>query len=97
MYPTRDVRGLVRFGIDLQEKDRNKLDSLDQNLASDFIIIDEGKKPELGVSAAMFFVGLLLLFWQVKRVAKPGPAAPQPPQSPMPPLQTPPGTPPSLP
>jgi hypothetical protein len=69
LFPRKDVKGLVRYGIDLNDKDRSKLASLSQNLAPDFIIINEGEKPNPGFSAAMLFIGLLLVGVQLKRLA----------------------------
>jgi hypothetical protein len=63
VFPERTVKGLVRFGIDLNDRDRRKLADLDQNLASDFIIIDEGKQPTLAFSAVMLLIGLALAAW----------------------------------
>jgi hypothetical protein len=56
----RQVQGLVRYGIDLKDKDRRELAKLGSTLASDFIILDDGEKPSLGLGLLMFFGGLLL-------------------------------------
>jgi hypothetical protein len=66
-FPKRTVKGLVRFGIDMNDRDRRKLADLDQNLASDFVIIDEGKEPGLVPSALMLLVGVVLAAWSLRR------------------------------
>jgi hypothetical protein len=71
MFQKRSVRGLVRFGIDMQDKDRRKLSSLDANLAEDFIVIDEGKQPELATRLAMLIGGLLLAAFLIRRMLQP--------------------------
>src|SRR5262249_19004321 len=59
----RDVRGMVRFGIDLKEKDREKLVSLNGKLAKDFIILDDGREPEVATSLVLFGLGLTIPAW----------------------------------
>jgi hypothetical protein len=56
----REVQGLVRYGIDLKDKDRRELATLGPSLASDFIILDDGAKPSLGLGFLMLVGGLLL-------------------------------------
>ena len=70
VFRTRDISGLVRFGIDADSKTRDKLAGLDMQLAKDFIILDEGKKPELGVSIGLFIMGLIGAFIAVKRATR---------------------------
>jgi hypothetical protein len=55
------IKGLVRFGINLKDKDRSKLASLDKSLSPDFIIIDDGKEPSMAMGLGMTGGGLLLL------------------------------------
>jgi len=57
----RDVEGVIRFGIDLKDKDRRKLAALDKNLTPDFVIISEGEKPQIILSIVMFGGGIVLL------------------------------------
>jgi hypothetical protein len=57
---TRDVNGIVRFGIELKDKDRRKLANLDKNLTPDFVILSEGEEPHIFVSVAMVVAGLVL-------------------------------------
>ncbi|HEX2570433.1 MAG TPA: hypothetical protein VH877_12820 [Polyangia bacterium] len=68
VFQHRDVQGLVRFGFDLDEEDREKLASLTASLAPDFVIIDEGEKPQVAFAFARLAGGLMLfafLFWRV--------------------------------
>lgn len=60
------ITGLVRFGIDLKDEDARKLRELNQNLASDFVILAEGEKPAFGLSIALFLGGLVLLGLMMK-------------------------------
>jgi hypothetical protein len=57
-FPKRDVSGLVRFGIEMDDKDRRKLANLQSNLAKDFIILDDGKEPEMIKSLGLLGVGV---------------------------------------
>ena len=67
----RTVRGLVRFGIELKDKDRRKF--------ADFIILDDGNEPSLVRGLVMTGGGLVLLalglLWS--RRSRRAPAAPQ--------------------
>lgn len=66
LYPERSVNGIVQFGIELKDRDREKLAGLNSDLASDFIIISDGKSPELAGSIAMLAGGMLTgfaMFW----------------------------------
>ena len=67
----REIQGLVRFGVDLNDKERKKLASLGGNLTPDFVIIDEGKKPDLLKGAGLFAGGLVLSAFLVWRLLKP--------------------------
>jgi hypothetical protein len=75
----RDISGLVRFGIDADSKTRDKLAGLRMRLAKDFIILDEGKKPELGLSLILLVIGLIGAVIAFKRTANKPPHAPPPP------------------
>jgi hypothetical protein len=61
VFPHRDVSGLVRFGLDMNEKDRSKIKELQANLANDFIILDDGKAPSLGKSLGFLVGGVMVL------------------------------------
>jgi hypothetical protein len=53
------VEGVVKFGIDLSDKDRNQLKGLGLGLADDFVIIERGSTPKLALGALVFALGLL--------------------------------------
>ena len=60
-HPKQGVIGLVRFGIDMKEKERGKLMKLQSNLATDFIMLDDGLKPALGKSIGLVALGVMAL------------------------------------
>lgn len=60
IFPQRDLEGTVRFGFDLDSKDRTEIAKLNGDLSSDFAIVDEGKQPSLMKGLLMFGGGLLL-------------------------------------
>ena len=57
----RDVQGLVRYGVDLDSSDRAELAGLDAALASDFVIVDDGKDPGFAKSLGFLGGGIVLL------------------------------------
>jgi hypothetical protein len=59
LFPKRDVSGLIRYGIDLKSYERTKLMGIQANLAKDFIILNEGQKPDLGKSLAFLATGVM--------------------------------------
>ena len=61
LYFTRDVQGLVRYGVDLDDSDRAELAGLDDTLASDFVIVDDGKEPGFAKSLGFLGGGIVLL------------------------------------
>jgi hypothetical protein len=65
LWVKRDIQGLVRFGIELKDKEKRKLTRVGENLAADFIIVDDGQKPAAVVSAVLFLAGLALSGWIV--------------------------------
>jgi hypothetical protein len=70
VYHERPVNGLIRFGIDLTDKDAKKLRDLNSDLAPDFVILAEGESPSFGVSILMFLGGLTMLFLFIKGAAR---------------------------
>jgi len=60
-HPKQGVTGLVRFGIDMKDKERSKLMQLQSNLAKDFIMLDDGLKPALGKSVGLLALGVMAL------------------------------------
>jgi hypothetical protein len=61
MFRTVDVKGLIRYGVDLDDSDRDKLKNLDATLVEDFVILDDGKAPGYGRSLGFFAGGALLV------------------------------------
>lgn len=61
MFPARNVSGLIRYGVDLDDDERAQLKSLDASLHEDFVILDEGKTPGFGRSLGFFSGGVLLV------------------------------------
>jgi hypothetical protein len=58
----RDVQGLVQYGVDIDSKTRSKLVRVQEDLAPDFIIIEDGKRPELKQSVGyVALAGVLLV------------------------------------
>jgi hypothetical protein len=57
----RDAKGLVQFGVDLNKGERRKLAQLQDSLTQDFIIIEEGRKPEFGQSLGYLALGSMLV------------------------------------
>jgi hypothetical protein len=60
-FPKRDIQGLVRFGIEMKDKERRKLANLQSNLTKDFIILDDSKQPELMKSLGFLIGGVAAL------------------------------------
>ncbi|GAA5146832.1 hypothetical protein GCM10023213_40560 [Prosthecobacter algae] len=84
LYPVREVSGLMKFGIESSSKTREKLDKLDLYLTPDYIIISDGKKPDLIGSGTLLGIGVLGAFFLLRSSSKPAPAEPAPP--PLPPI-----------
>lgn len=82
----RDIEGVVQFGINVKSKEKNKLAENVEGLASDFVIIREGIKPNFGGALGIFgggvLVGGLLLFTGKKKSASPLPPGVPPPTPP---------------
>jgi len=83
----RPVQGVIRYGVDLRDKEERKLRKLNPDLAENFIILDEGERPALLVSALMFLGGLAAVIFFIKSIAS----------TPAPPSETPPPIPPTPP
>lgn len=78
---TRDVSGLIQFGIDSDSRTRQKLSELDMNLADNFVILEEGAEPNLNTSVGLLVMGLLLGLFMLRRggsAKEAAPAAPPP-------------------
>ena len=60
-FPRQDVRGLVRYGIDLKSSDRDQLAQADKDIAQDFIILESDAQPSFASGIAYTGSGLALL------------------------------------
>lgn len=85
LFMQKDVSGLIRFGIDSDSKTRDKLTALDMNLASGFVILNEGAAPSLMGSLAMLGIGVLVGFFMLRKAGKSAAAEPPPPPPNLPP------------
>jgi hypothetical protein len=78
----KPVEGLVQFGLDLNDKDKQDLANLGLGLDKNFVLIDYGEKPKLTKALAVLMVGLgavgLFVFLLLRRFRKPK-APPRPP------------------
>ncbi len=70
LLPVKEVSGMVESGINSDRKTRNELAKLDISLEKDFLIIREGRKPQLGRGVEMLGAGLLLGFFLLRRLRK---------------------------
>jgi hypothetical protein len=85
----KPVEGLVQFGLDLNDKDKDELKNLGLGLDKDFVLIDYGDKPKLQKGLIVLAIGLgaigLLTFLLIRRFrrpkAKPMPPGVQPPSN----------------
>ena len=91
LRPLRTVSGLVQFGIESSGDTRRKLAKLEGKLARDFLIIEEGEKPNLGMAVTMLVLGFVAAwFCWFRRSGSPKSNPPPLPQNPPPLPQTPP-------
>mgnify|MGYP000480610768 CR=1 FL=1 len=76
LRPQRDVEGLVQFGLE-SGKDEDKVKDLFRGeLADDCLILEDGKKPSVGLGAMMSLGGVVVLGGTAAFAArKKGPAA----------------------
>ena len=61
VFSDRSVGGLVRFGVDLKDRDRSKLAGLIKDAADDFIILEEGAQPSFGEGIGFSVAGVMVL------------------------------------
>ncbi len=78
LFMQKDVSGLIRFGIDSDDKTRDKLAKLDMTLAADFVILNDGAAPSLFGGMSMLGIGMLIGFFMLRNSAKSSPATPPP-------------------
>jgi hypothetical protein len=78
----RSVQGLVKFGIEADDKKTRKIRKLYGNLAKDVVILEEGKSPSAAQGIGFLVAGLLLggfLMRSFARKSAPPPGASPPP------------------
>ena len=61
VFPRRDVQGLVQFGVELDTAQRRKIARLQDNLAPDFIMLEDGKMPEVKQSVGYIALGTVMI------------------------------------
>jgi hypothetical protein len=86
LHVAKSVEGLVKFGIESNSKQLRKLKGIYPNLASDAIIVEEGKRPDLGYGIIALIGGLVLGATLIRHSVQKSKA--------MPPVQAPPPLPP---
>jgi len=64
----RELTGLVRFGIDLDNKEHRKLHAINDNIVGNFIIIDYNTKPKSTLYYFLLGLGILILIFAIKRL-----------------------------
>ena len=64
-YPVRDVEGMIKTGLHSDSKTHAELSKLDNALAPNYVILQEGKHPSLGLGIGMLMGGILLGVGQV--------------------------------
>jgi hypothetical protein len=69
---------VVRFGIELDDGDAFKIEDLNPNLSDDFVILDEGTRPQWAM-IVMFPIGLALAWFLLFGSKKQGVAPPSSP------------------
>jgi hypothetical protein len=77
VFCQRNVSGLVEFGVNLKDRDRQRLSVLLKNAAKDFIILQEGAQPNIAEGLGFTIFGLMILglmILYVKRSREPSTA-----------------------
>ena len=79
----RDIEGVVRHGLDASsDKEVRKFKQASSDLADDFLIIDDGKRPSWHKGLGFLIAGVFFAIWrlvlQSRRAAKQGDGLPPP-------------------
>jgi hypothetical protein len=77
VFCQRNVSGLVEFGVNLKDRDRQRISALLRNAANDFIILQEGAQPSIAEGLGFTIAGLMILGLMViyvKRTREPSTA-----------------------
>jgi len=61
VFCRRDISGLVRFGIKMDDRERTKLGNLVKDAADDFVILEDGTKPSLASGLGFSVAGVMLM------------------------------------
>jgi hypothetical protein len=61
VFCQRNVSGLVEFGVNLKDRDRQRLSVLLRNAANDLIILQEGAQPNIAEGLGFTIAGLMIL------------------------------------
>jgi len=70
LFPRRDVQGLIRFGLELEDEDRREIAGLADELTPDFVILEEGARPQPWLSLGAFAAGLVVLGLALRKVLR---------------------------
>jgi hypothetical protein len=65
----RPVRGLIRFGLDSNHRDRTRIQALDPKIASDFAVMEDGAQPQFANSVFTVIAGLGLAVLLIARAS----------------------------
>src|SRR5436190_5635756 len=60
VFCQRSVSGLVEFGVNLKDRDRQRLSVLLRNAAKDFIILQEGAQPSIVEGLGFTIAGIMI-------------------------------------
>ncbi len=77
LFVKEDVSGLIRFGINADDKTKEKLSKLKLKLTKDFVILNEGEAPNLGLGVTLFGLGLMGAWFMARRSMKSPPPLPR--------------------
>ncbi len=68
----RPVRGLLQLGFGSSSRDRRRIQALDDNIAPDFAVLEDGEEPHVGIAVGMIILGLALAGGLVARALRAG-------------------------
>jgi hypothetical protein len=61
LFQHKDLEGMLQFGLNATGETRDKVAGLNKELAADFVILEQNKKPSLWGSVGMTVGGLVIL------------------------------------
>lgn len=74
LVETREIEGTLKFGIDMSDKDRQKLTNAEIRLDPGFVVLQAGERPNLAKSCLLVGGGILLSLFALIRKAGSRPA-----------------------